>query len=167
MIIILRCCPQRLHFAGGRLGLRPAPILVWFTVWLLSACAPLIPATTPPQLQHTPGAFVSLDDEIFDAGVFQVDYPDGWRVVKISVAAAPLQVVFVSPDESMTLTLSQAPLPATQAGTNTYTRHNSIEDTIFIRGTAPIESRAEFDLIYEHVLESLFILKQLDLKQLD
>ena len=74
---------------------------------LIGACAPLVPATTPPQLQYTPGAFVVVTNETFDAGVFRVDYPQSWRVVKTSIAStAFLQVVFVAPDES-SITLSQ------------------------------------------------------------
>lgn len=66
---------------------------------LLSACAPIIPATAPPQLEHTPGAFAVVTDTRFDAGLFQVDYPKSWRVVKTSIAAADhLQVVFAAPD---------------------------------------------------------------------
>ena len=77
-------------------------------IMLLSACAPIIPATTPPQLEHEPGAFVVVTDKRFDAGLFRVDYPKSWRVVKTSIAAADhLQVVFVAPDSS-TVTLTQA-----------------------------------------------------------
>lgn len=73
---------------------------------LIGACVPIIPATTPPQLKHTPGAFVVVTDGTFDAGVFRVDYPQSWRVVKTSIAStAMIQVVFVAPDEqSITLT---------------------------------------------------------------
>lgn len=75
--------------------------------FLLSACVPIVPATTPPQLKHTPGAVVVVTDGTVDAGVFRVDYPQSWRVVKTSIAATPLmQVVFVAPDES-TITVTQ------------------------------------------------------------
>jgi hypothetical protein len=74
---------------------------------LIGACAPIVPATTPPQLKHTPGAFVVVTDDTFDAGVFRVDYPQSWRVVKTSIASTSLiQVVFVAPDES-SITLTQ------------------------------------------------------------
>ena len=66
-----------------------------------------MPATTPPQLEHTPGAFVVVTDEIFDAGVFRVNYVPSWRIVKSSIAEADyIQVVFVAPDES-TITILQ------------------------------------------------------------
>jgi hypothetical protein len=73
---------------------------------LIGACVPIVPATTPPQLKHTPGAFVVVTEGTFDAGVFRVDYPQWWRVVKTSIAStAMIQVVFVAPDDkSITLT---------------------------------------------------------------
>ena len=75
---------------------------------LLGGCAPIVPATAPPQLEHTPGAFVAVTDNFFDAGLFRVDYPKSWRVVKTSIAAADhLQVVFAAPDSSA-VTLTQA-----------------------------------------------------------
>ena len=73
----------------------------------IGACAPIVPATTPPQLEHTPGAFVVVTNDTFDAGIFRVDYPQSWRVVKTSIASTEwIQVVFVSPDES-SITLTQ------------------------------------------------------------
>ncbi len=72
-----------------------------------SACSPLAPAKTPPQIQHTPGAFVTISETRFDAGVFQLDYPSNWRVVKLSTADTNyLKVAFVAPDQS-TVTLTQ------------------------------------------------------------
>ena len=72
-----------------------------------SACSSLVPATQPPQLQHTPGAFVTLSETHFDAGIFELDYPSTWRVVKLSSAdAGYLKVAFVAPDQS-TVTLTQ------------------------------------------------------------
>lgn len=87
----------------------PNPVLRFtFFIMLLGACAPIVPATAPPQLEHTPGAFVAVTDNFFDAGRFRVDYPKSWRVVKTSIAAADhLQVAFAAPDGSA-LTLTQA-----------------------------------------------------------
>lgn len=74
---------------------------------LLSACTPLVPATTPPQLQHTPAAFIVVTDTTLDAGMFTVDYPASWRIVKSSIAASDrVQVVFVTADDS-TVTLTE------------------------------------------------------------
>lgn len=74
---------------------------------LLGACSPLAPATTPAQLQHTPGPFFSITETRFDAGLFRLEFPPSWRVVHLSPATAPLvRVVFVSPDQS-TVSISQ------------------------------------------------------------
>lgn len=70
-------------------------------VLLLGACSPLAPATTPAQLQHTPGPYFTITESQFDAGRFRLAYPSTWRVVLLSPANAPLaQVVFVAPDQS-------------------------------------------------------------------
>ena len=55
---------------------------------ILTACAPLPSASAPPQLRHTPGAFVEIVDGHFKAGSFQFDYPSSWRLVKQSAANA-------------------------------------------------------------------------------
>ena len=74
---------------------------------LLCACAPWMPATAPPQLQQTPGAFITITDTRLIAPAFQLEYPASWRVVKTSPADAPrLQIVFADAAGS-TLTLSE------------------------------------------------------------
>src|SRR5687768_6640877 len=82
-------------------------LLVAHCSLLLFGC---VPAAPPIQLQATPGAFVRVDEHIYDAGAFRVANPPGWRIVKSSIAAAPMQVVFVSPDETMTITVSEIPI---------------------------------------------------------
>ena len=76
----------------------PRPL--WLTVvCALAACAPLAPATAPPQISHTPGAAVIVTDRTFDAGDFRLEYPPTWSVVKASPATERnLRVVFVAPD---------------------------------------------------------------------
>lgn len=67
-----------------------------------SACSSLAPAKTPPQIQHTPGAFVIISRNYFDAGNFQLEYPANWRVVKLSTAdSKSLKIAFVAPDQSI------------------------------------------------------------------
>lgn len=79
---------------------------------LACGCLPHIPATVPPQLSHTPGAFVRLSESHFDAGSFRLDYPPAWRIIKTSTAAAAqLEVVFAAPSGS-TITLTQVAAPA-------------------------------------------------------
>ena len=102
---------------------------------IIGACAPIVPATTPPQLEHTPGAFVVVTNETFDAGVFRVDYPQSWRVVKTSIASTPLiQVVFVTPDESsITLTQMEAVNDATSSDERFITLENDVIIQVLIK----------------------------------
>ena len=73
-----------------------------------SACAPVIPATAPPQLAHTPGAWIVIADNSVNAGDFHFDYPSSWRIVRESAAAsAAVQIVAVAPDGG-TVKLAQA-----------------------------------------------------------
>ncbi len=66
---------------------------------LLAACGPLAPAAERPNLSHTPGAFVVLTDGHLDAGIFKLEYPPSWRVVKASPAVeARLRITLVAPD---------------------------------------------------------------------
>lgn len=90
------------------------------TIIMMMACSPIVPATTPPQLDHTPGAFVVVTDATYSAGVFQVDYPSDWRIVKTSIASDEnQQVVFVAPDES-SLTLTQIDFASESSETETF-----------------------------------------------
>ncbi len=80
-------------------------LLCWLA--LAAGCGPLVPARSPPQVQHTPGAFVVVDAGGLDAGSFRLEYPPAWKLVKSSPAtAAQLQFVFVAPDGG-TVTVSQ------------------------------------------------------------
>lgn len=58
-----------------------------FCCGLLTACAPLAPATAPPQLSHTPGAYVAIANGHFNAGSFQFDYPASWRLITLGAAS--------------------------------------------------------------------------------
>lgn len=83
---------------------------------LLSAC---IPARTPEQLAHTPGPAVQVMDSLYNAGVFEVRIPDGWRVVT-SAAGDPIRVIFVAPEDDALIMvgegLTEAPAPAGYTG---------------------------------------------------
>lgn len=99
------------------------------SILLLSACSPLAPATTPAQLQHTPGPFFNITETRFDAGLFRLEYPSTWRVVLLSPADAPLiQVVFVAPDHS---TVSIAQVLSTDASADDSLLH--LDDGVTLR----------------------------------
>lgn len=49
---------------------------------ILTACSSLPPAAAPPQLTHTPGAYIEIAKGQFKAESFQFDYPSSWLLVK-------------------------------------------------------------------------------------
>ena len=103
-----------------------------------SACSSLLPATVPPQLQHTPGAFVRLSETQFDAGFFRLDYPSTWRVVKLNTAEnTRLQVVFVAPDQS-TVTLTQVDGAKADAYENMLMLENGIALAVQIKASQDV-----------------------------
>ena len=64
----------------------------------MTACSHLPPATAPPQLTHTPGAFVKVAGGHFNAGNFQFDYPESWKLIKSSAAATTgMQIILRAP----------------------------------------------------------------------
>jgi hypothetical protein len=138
-------------------------LLYLFPLLLITACTPLVPATTPPQLEFTPGAFITVDDEVVDAGFFHVNYPDGWRIVKTSIAAAPLEIVFASPDNSMTIHIVEGEYPSIEStrDPNIYERRTSrrLSDTtlLTIFGQASIEAQDEFNTLFDTVLNSIVL----------
>lgn len=73
---------------------------------LLAGCGALLPARPPAQLAHTPGAPIIVSEGNIDAGVFRVDYPPAWRVVKLNEAGGGLHLSFIAPDDS-SVTLAQ------------------------------------------------------------
>jgi len=80
---------------------RPAVLLVYWLIIVsaLAACAPLVPATVPPHIKNTPGAFVVVTDQQFDAGDFRLEFPRAWSVVITSQAYyGRIHVNFVAPD---------------------------------------------------------------------
>lgn len=131
-------------------------------IFILSACRSLIPATTPPQLEYTPDVGIIISDETIVTAIFEVDYPDGWRVVKISVAGQPIELVFASPDDEMWIKVSEIPIgiPEGTPDPNIYERLETLEiegSKIYTQGRSPIEKREIFDEIYQHVLDSIEI----------
>jgi hypothetical protein len=127
----------------------------------LTACSSLVPAKEPPQLDATAGAPIIITDEIVDAGLFTVDYPDGWRVVKLSIAGEPITLIFVAPETQDTwIKVSEASflIPESTIDPNYYEHLDSLsrnDKTVYLQGQFPIEQREEFDAIYQQVLQSI------------
>ncbi len=127
---------------------------------LCAGCAPLIPATVPPQLSHTPGTFITIDDQFVGTTLWRIRYPDGWRVVKISIAAEPVRFVFVSPDDQMVIEVAETALiEATPEPDRIYLRDTrSIAGlTFYLSGSAPQNEGEMFEGFYQLVLDSVQI----------
>jgi ABC-type transport system substrate-binding protein len=135
---------------------------IMLLIFTLAACRSIIPATTPAQLQYTPALVITINEETVFTPIFQVDYPDGWRVVKISIAGEPIELVFASPDDEMWIKISEQAIPIFE-GTldpNIQERLEIVEidgTKIYTQGQSPIEKRELFDEIYQHVLDSIKI----------
>lgn len=140
--------------------MRHLPFILF--VFILSACRSVIPATTPPQLEYTPDTGIIISDETIVTDIFQVDYPDGWRAVKISIAGEPIELVFAAQDEDMWIKVSEIPIGILEStlDANIYERLETVvveRTTIYTQGRSPIEKREIFDEIYQHVLDSIKI----------
>jgi hypothetical protein len=81
---------------------RPAAISLVFCLWSIGAlagCASLSPATYPPHIKNTPGAYVVVTEGHIEAGIFRLDYPRTWKAVKLSPADSDfLHLAFAAPD---------------------------------------------------------------------
>jgi hypothetical protein len=127
----------------------------------LMTCSSLVPANVPPQLAATAGVRILITDEIVDAGWFIVNYPDGWRVVKSSIAAESLTLTFAATDDRHCwIKISEEPF-AIAEGTpdpNYYERMDTVDfldKSLYLWGHCPIEEREAFDAIYQQVMESI------------
>ena len=124
------------------------------TLMIVVACQPLVPATVPPQLSHTPGEFIRIDDDRVYVDDFSVAYPEGWRVIKISMASDPVRFVFASPDNTMLITISANPIVDDVTPDATKTIHEDERDGIYFRGEALVEDDDVFEEIYEGIVQS-------------
>ena len=128
-----------------------------FSLLLLCAC---VPVEKPPQLTFTPGTPFVVTDEVFDAGVFRVRYPAGWRVIS-GQASAPPSVIFVAPDDAALMMLAvgnieSPPILNTDVELLTETRTIELNGlTLTAYGTAPADEWDSFMQTFERVLASL------------
>lgn len=136
-------------------------LATWAVALTLAAgCTSPIPATTPPQLQHTMGAVVRLDDNFFYTETFTVRYPQGWRIVKLNPAIEPLRLAMISPDDTLYIVLDMQPIrpqdyPIAGARTTQTTRTLSDGSTLYALGIAPEAAWSSFVTTFARVLNSL------------
>ncbi len=119
-------------------------------IFLLSACASIVPATVPPQLSYTPGPAAVIGESVYDAGVFYVRYPRGWRVVKMNAAGAPQSVVFISPDGAANISLNTSTATEEVMETRIIPLENGVNVTASLHG-----STERFIEVFEAVVDSL------------
>lgn len=128
---------------------------------LLILCAVgCLPIATPPQLTFTPGASFVVTDETFDAGVFRVNYPQGWRVIT-GQASAPPSAIFAAPDDRALIMLAVGEIESPPAlniedETQSETRTLEVGDiTMTAYGTASADEWESFIQTFESVLATL------------
>lgn len=80
--------------------------LVFLTMTILTACSP---PQTPEQLSFTPGAPITITDDLYITSAFSVRYPPGWRVIT-PPAEAPPGAIFAAPDNTALIVLSISPM---------------------------------------------------------
>lgn len=142
------------------------PFLSKKVLYTLALCLPLVvvgctslPAQPPPQLVATPGAFVVVDERTVKTPTYRVDAPAGWKIVKSSIAADPIVLVFASPDNSMSLSLSDAPLTAQppESSWSQQETHVTLDggQTLYLVGWAQPDSVSAFREAFEQVRLSI------------
>jgi hypothetical protein len=137
---------------------RRAPLRLIIGILALAAC---IPARTPAQLEHTPGPAVRVMDGSYDAGLFKVRFPAGWRVVT-SAATSAVRVLLVAPEADALIMigpgLTEAPPPAGYTGELVSERREiALENGTVIVAilNAPPQTRNMYLAQFEAVVESV------------
>lgn len=139
-------------------------LLLFVLLIALLACSSLVPANAPLQLNATAGAPIVINDEYVDAGAFTVDYPDGWRVVKLSLAGDPIRLTFVASDETMRIDIREGSNPEIcqiPEGTPEFGSYyltacpNNGEAYFHVEGYAGDEDRVLFDEIFASLVDSI------------
>lgn len=127
-----------------------------YLLGFLTACQSLIPASTPPQLEHTPGAPVTITESRIEGEWFALDYPDNWRVIT-NIAIEPLHLIMVSPDDSFLIHIEDARNGCEiEAIDSQLGQCIGDEDAqLSIWGEQISELEADYDLIFEQVVNSV------------
>jgi len=125
---------------------------------ILSACGSLVPATVPPQLQHTPGSPITITDNQIVADAFTLAFPDGWRVIT-NVAELPLELILVDPDDDLIIRISQmCPTSEATPAPDIHYRAACLQAnsaTVFLTGEVVLADSERFDPFFDLVLESV------------
>ncbi len=126
---------------------------------MLAACGPIVPATVPAQLAHTPDAPVILSETRVEAETFSSAYPDGWRIVKASEAGAPVRLVLVSPDDSLSIVLAEGSVDADDGSEGMRSERMTVtladDGVVTVIGQAPDEAWDDFQPVLAYVASSI------------
>ncbi|MCS6835565.1 MAG: hypothetical protein NZ750_06060 [Anaerolineae bacterium] len=125
---------------------------------LLVGCGPLVPATVPPQLSHTPGTFVTISADQISTDAYRLSYPLGWRVVKLNTAAQPPAFVIASPDDAVQIAIGDQAAEALRPSEGTISLEaERVLPTgrLSVRLIAPPERQAEAEAHLRRLLDSL------------
>jgi hypothetical protein len=125
---------------------------------LIGACSSL-PAQPPPQLQHTPGPLLVVGERTLQTSAYRIDPPAGWRVVKSTIAAEPIVLVLVAPDDAMMITIGEEPVPAFPDDPNFAQRDAVVTlpngQSVYMVGQSKRELGDQFDAVFEAVQQSV------------
>jgi hypothetical protein len=132
---------------------------LWFLLLVVSAC---IPAQTPPILDATPAAGVSVTDDSYRSEAFSLRYPSGWRVIT-SQAGAPPSVTLVAPGDCALIVVSSTPIEAPPTSSacaeqdiETISRTITLASgEIALAGSAPAAEWEPFLAAFEQVAASI------------
>jgi hypothetical protein len=119
-----------------------------------------VPATVPSQLIATPGRAVIITEQQFDAGIFRVRYPPGWRVIT-GAATNPASVIFVSPDNMAIIQVAtdaiEAPMPQTDEPIRADKRQIKLDNGLTVTAilNAPENTWERFVLLFDQTIESV------------
>jgi hypothetical protein len=122
----------------------------------LAACTPSGSESTPGPTAAG-GQAVIVTDHFYDAGVFRVRTPSGWRIVT-GPADVPPKVTFVSPDNRSVITLSAGAVdaPTPTADVRAETRQVAVnEKTLTAVGSAPTSEWGSFLPLFDEILASV------------
>lgn len=122
----------------------------------LTACQSIVPASSPPQLNHTPSAPITITESRIESDWFTLNYPDNWRVVT-NIAIEPLHLIIVSPDDSFLIHIEDARNGCEIEAIGSVLGQCIGEDDaqLSIWGEQISELEAEYDLIFEQVVNSV------------
>jgi hypothetical protein len=110
----------------------------------------------PPQLSHTPGAPVRFANGVYDAGVFTVRPPEGWRVITSPAASAPF-VIFAAPDNCALILVAVEPMdapPSAACPETDFRSETRTPDDLYLVGLAPAAQWDDFAAVLERAAES-------------